>query len=272
MRVSQLIFIGQPALSTAIQEQIAESVGTRGYDDDEEGMNEVLDGIRDAWLQQGYFNTKADLTGTQIVDETAETRTLAVTVSVIAGKKYRLGEIGFEFTIYNPARRSRAILDNGEVQGRFSKSDLRAFFPIKEGDVFDTHKMQQGLEALREAYGKMGFINLSQMPVTKVDETNDLITVTVEIDEGIQFHIGRIEVPNVDAQIASKLLAESGITTGDVFDSSRIEEFRKQLRTQLSVDLKADDVTRSLEAERETVDLFFYIYSCATPTTDSVSN
>jgi outer membrane protein insertion porin family len=265
MRVSQVIFIGQPALPTSLQEQIAGSLGTNGYDDDEEGMDELLGRIRDAWQEQGYFNSKVELSGTQIVDETEETRTLAVIVDVIAGKKYRLGDISFEFTIDNPARRSRTTLDKGEVQGQFSKSDLRALFPIKEGDVFDTHKIQQGLEALRKAYGARGFINFSPLPITEVDETNDRITVKLDIDEGIQFHVGHIELAGLDASIADRLLAESGIVTGNVFDSSRPEEFRKQVRALLSADFTPGDVERRLDGELGTVDLTFYLYPCRAP-------
>jgi outer membrane protein assembly factor BamA len=224
LKIARLIFVGQPAIPLSLQEQIAKSLSTRDYVDDAEGKDDLTERIRDAWQHQGYFMAKVDFSGSQVLEETAETRTVALTVRIDAGKQYRLDNIEFQIAIFDPARRSLSSLPSAEQHKQFSAEELRAFFPIEQGETFDTHRIQQGLEALRRAYGMKGFINMTVVPTMLTDEKTDRITLTLEIEEGKQFRIGNIEVLGLDPSASRQLLQNYGVIRGNVFDARRISE------------------------------------------------
>src|SRR5262249_14499592 len=70
---------------------------------------------------------------------------------------------------------------------------LRAQFPIKDGDIFSREKVAKGLENLRKAYGTLGYINFTSVPNTSFDEDKKLVTLDIDIDEGKQLSVRRIE-------------------------------------------------------------------------------
>jgi outer membrane protein assembly factor BamA len=251
MKIARLIFVGNPAMPLAAQEQIAKALTEHDYDDDQEGLDELLERTRDAWQAQGYFKAAVKLSGTQTLEQNPETRTVAVTVKIDAGTQYRLEEIKFSGgALSNPGQPHPATQ-------HFSTEELRASFPISRGEVFDTHKLQAGTEELRRAYGKKGFINLVAVPTFNIDETNDRITIVVELDEGKQFHVGKVQVLGGDSQLAQKLIKDSGLTSGSVFDASLLDNLKlsKSFRPE-------DDVERVLDERQGTVDLTIHLGDC----------
>ena len=61
------------------------------------------------------------------------------------------------------------------------------------GDIFSREKVAKGLENLRKAYGAIGYINFTAIPDTSFDEQKKLINLTIDVDEGKQFYVRRIE-------------------------------------------------------------------------------
>jgi outer membrane protein assembly factor BamA len=253
LRIARLNFAGQTALPAFLQEQIADSLTARGYDDDKEGLNNLRWQIVDAWQQQGYFRARADLSDTRILDESPDTRTMAITATVQAGKQYRLEEIKFGDLGSGSASPFAVIVTKG---ARFSAAELRALFLIQQDDIFDTHKMQDGMAELRKAYGARGFINMTAVPSTEIDEKTGRITLTLEIEEGKQFRIGHIRVLGLDPSLSRKLLESSELVSGKIFDATRLDEFYRAIPAVLPQDFAVEDyVELRLDDEKGTIDL-----------------
>ncbi len=265
MKVARLIFVGHPVVPLPLQDHIAKSLREHDYDDNKEGLDELLERVRDAWQEQGYFNVKVEYSGTQFLDEDSESRTVAMTVKVDGGKQYRLDEIHFGKTPTEGAGPLPSAPTVPEERWQFTAEQLRGFFPIQQGDIFDTHKIQRGLEELRKAYGARGFINFTTVPNPKIDEASDRITLLSEIEEGRQYRIGKVEVTGIDSETLRKLLQSSEIVTGNVFDLLRFEDFAKQSQSILSDFRAEDDVERRINEESSTVDLVFHVRGCDAP-------
>src|SRR5205085_1728933 len=92
------------------------------------------------------------------------------------GERYKLGSITFK--------------NNKAIQ---NAAALRGLFPMKDGDIFSREKVAKGLENLRKAYGAIGYINFTAIPDTSFDEQKKLINLTIDVDEGKQFYVRRIE-------------------------------------------------------------------------------
>ncbi len=64
---------------------------------------------------------------------------------------------------------------------------------MKDGDYFNATLFSKGLDQLRKAYGSLGYINLVAQPAPRFDEANKQIFLDIDIDEGKQFFVSRIE-------------------------------------------------------------------------------
>jgi len=99
-----------------------------------------------------------------------------LTMPIEEGDKYSLGKITF--------KGNKAITNTAA---------LRNLIPLKDGDVFSREKIAKGLDNLRKAYGEYGYINFSPVPDTSFDEDKKLVNVEIDVDEGKQFYVRRIE-------------------------------------------------------------------------------
>jgi hypothetical protein len=64
---------------------------------------------------------------------------------------------------------------------------------MKDGDIFSREKVAKGLENLRKAYGTDGYINFTSVPDTKFDDEKKVVNLIIDVDEGKQFYVRRIE-------------------------------------------------------------------------------
>ena len=91
---------------------------------------------------------------------------------------------------------------------------MRSLFPLKDGDIFSREKIAKGLDNLRKAYGEYGYINFTAVPSTNFDDEKKLANLEIDVDEGKQFYVRRIEfVGNTttrDKVIRRELALEEG--------------------------------------------------------------
>lgn len=183
---------------------IFESLFDRTYDQSklEEDTEHVLYAFRD----RGYFRAEVGDPQTHIRDDNGFSfitfrpkhgKRIDITIPITEGGRYKL--IGITFHGNKAATNVKA---------------LRALFPMKDGDYFDSSLVGKGLDNLRKAYGQLGYINFSAVPTPKIDEAKKTITLDIDVDEGKPFYVGRIEfqgnVTTRDKVIRRELLLEEG--------------------------------------------------------------
>jgi len=245
IKLSRLVFRGQTMLPLSELRLIAKSLTEQSYSDSEL-LEELPESIRDAWQQRGYFKViVGDPLVRQLTSAHGEQR-VAVSISVDAQQLYKLGRIGYA---HNSA---------------FSSAELRSFFPIEDGDSFDTHKLQEGIETMRKAYALKGFLYLAPIPEFDIDELHSTLTVTLELDEGKQFRLGQITVHGMDPALAERLLHESGLEAGTIFDPWLVSKFFERNRGILPADADPfrDTVSRFDQATG-IVDLTIDVFQCS---------
>jgi TonB family protein len=167
VEVAELNIDGATQVSIADRDQIAASIKERiySYADPDGARDEVLERIRSAWQDRGYF--KVMVRGDAKVQSSSSGRArIAVSAHVDEGEQYRLGGITF--------RNNQAI----------SNSQARQLFPLKDDDIFSKQKVGTGLENFRKAYGELGYVKLTFIPDTKFDDKKKLIYLDVDVDEG----------------------------------------------------------------------------------------
>ncbi len=245
IKLSRLIFRGQTTLPPSELRLIARSLTEQSYSDPE-WLEELRERIRDAWQHRGYFEVVVgDPLVRQLPAAPGEQRA-AVSISVDAQQLYKLRRIAY---VHNTA---------------FSSAELRSFFPIEDGDTVDTYELQQGIETMRKAYAEKGFINMTAIPEFDIDDVHSTLTVTLDLDEGKQFRFGQITVHGMDPALAEKLLHESGVEKGTIFDPALVSRFFERNRDMLPADAEPfRDTVPLMDETNGTVDLIIDVFQCS---------
>jgi len=183
-----------------------ENIFARTYDATK--LEEDTERVRNEYQNRGYFKVIVREAKTQIHDtghtgghipllQSGAGKAVDITMPIEEGERYTLGGITFK--------------NNKAVQ---NTNALRSLFPIKDGDIFSKEKVGKGLEALRKAYGQLGYINFTSIPDTKFDDDKKQIFLEIDVDEGKQFYVRRIEfqgnTTTRDKVIRREIILEEG--------------------------------------------------------------
>ena len=218
---------------------------------DSSKLQEDAERVRVAYQEHGYFKAIVEDPKTQLRNKPGgfsfippfhhgSGKAMDVTMSVEEGEKFKLKAINF--------KNNKAIL-NAKL--------LRAQFPIKDGETFDTRKIGKGIENLRKAYGQIGYINFTAVPETEIDDEHKLLTLNMDLDEGKPFFVRRIEfqgnTTTRDRVIRRELLVQEGQTfNSQLWELSILRLNQLNYFEQLKPE---DDTERKIDEKNGTVDL-----------------
>jgi outer membrane protein insertion porin family len=228
-----------------------ENIFARTYDATK--LDEDTERVRNEYQNRGYFKVIVNQPKTQIHDtghagahipllQSKSGKAVDITMPIEEGEKYTLGGITFK---------------NNKAVG--NTKALRSIFPIKDGEVFSKEKVGKGLENLRKAYGEQGYINFTSIPETRFDDEKKLIFLDIDVDEGKQFYVRRIEFQGNTTTRDKVIRREVALEEGNIYNSHLWELSLLRLNQLGYFDqLKPDDpniTVRQLDEKNGLVDL-----------------
>jgi outer membrane protein insertion porin family len=221
-------------------------------------LEEDTERVRAEYQNRGYFKANVSEPKTEIHDtghkgphfpliQAGAGKAVDITMPVEEGDKYRLGKITF--------KNNKAISN---------VNALRSLFPLKDGDIFSREKIAKGLEALRKAYGQFGYINYTAVPNTTFDDDKKLANLEIDVDEGKQFYVRRIEFTGNTTTRDKVIRRELALEEGGIYNSHLWELSLLRLN-QLSYfdQLKPDDpnvTEKKLDEKNGQVDLTLKVH------------
>ena len=183
---------------------VLENLFAKTYDASK--LDEDVSRVQFAYKDRGFFKALTGEPTTQVRDagginpltlRPSTGKRVDILIPVEEGERYRLGGITFK---------GNKNLPNNKA--------LRGLFTQKDGEYFNATLFGKGLEALRKAYGQYGYIKFVGSPTPRFDEAKKLIYLDIDIDEGKQFYVSRIEFTGNtitrDKVIRRELLIEEG--------------------------------------------------------------
>jgi outer membrane protein assembly factor BamA len=210
--------------------------------------NEIAEvAVRGALQDRGYFKATAAAKLTTTDNQGSEISVAAI-ISAEPGPQYRAGDIRVESA------------DGSSLQ--FSPAVLRDLIPLQTGDLFNVAAIRTGLENLRKAYVREGYVDMTAGPILAIDEAHETIDMVLKISQEAQYRIGSIEVLGVNAATQQKLL-DSLPRSGQIFDGTRMDDFLKVNRAILPSDASRDDVNISRDLQARTVAILFDFRTCS---------
>jgi outer membrane protein insertion porin family len=221
-------------------------------------LEEDTERVRAEYQNRGYFKVVVEDPKTEIRDtghegfhipwiQAGQGKAVDITMPIEEGERYRLGHIIF--------KNNKAITN---------VAALRSLFPMKDGDIFSREKVATGLKNLTKAYGTDGFINFTPVPDTKFDDEKKTIDLTIDVDEGKQFYVRRIEFQGNTTTRDKVIRREIALEEGQIYNS-RYWELSLLRLNQLGYfdQLKPDDpntTERHLDEKNGTVDLTLKVH------------
>jgi outer membrane protein insertion porin family len=228
-----------------------ENIFARTYDATK--LDEDTERVRNEYQNRGYFKVIVNEPKTEIHDtghpgghipllQSGPGKAVNITMPIEEGDRYTLGSISF--------KNNKAVTN---------VKALRALFPIRDGEIFSKEKIAKGLENLRKAYGQQGYINFTSVPDTRFDDDKKQIFLDVDVDEGKQFYVRRIEFQGNTTTRDKVIRREIALEEGNIYNSHLWELSLLRLNQLGYFDqLKPDDpnvTDRKLDEKEGLVDL-----------------
>jgi len=209
IKIDRVIFQGVTQLPAQEQDKIASSIREETHAGSVPGtVDGALERARAGWQNHGYF--KALVTGkAKLLTGDALNQHVTLYIQVDEGPQYTLGGIVFS--------NNKVISDT---------QFLRRLFPIEDGEILGREKIAAGLENLRKAYGKLGYINFTSVPDTVFDDERKLVLLGIDIDEGRQFYLRSFNIVGLDISTTQQLVQE--VPINQIYNPETFHMFLEQ--------------------------------------------
>jgi outer membrane protein assembly factor BamA len=111
-----------------------------------------------------------------------------------------------------------------------SEFTLNGLLAVKPGDVADGMRIEAAWDRIHEEYGHHGYLDATTNPVATYDDPAGAVSYSVKIQEGPQYHFGKMVLTGISPAGERKLQGAWPIAAGDVFDKSKFEEILTKLQ------------------------------------------
>ena len=166
--------------------------------------------LRKFYTNRGYYDFR-------IVSSVAELQpddqAFQLTLTLNEGDKYNFGKVD-------------VITQNDRLNAEF----LKALVPIREGQLYESDKIEQAVDALTFAAGSAGYAFVEINPTYRANPDTDTVDVTFNVSEGQRVYIDRINVVGNTRTIDPVIRRELMLTEGDAFNRALMERSRNNLR------------------------------------------
>jgi len=237
-------------ISESVRSRIIWSIKFPLFHDDPnmDWLEELQDvGIRGVLRDSGYFKAKVKADA-RLLDGNERRNRYTLTLHIEEGWRYRVGNVRFK-----PADPDKSLL-------AFSASELGQQVHMRRGDFFSVAKVRSSIEEINKLYATKGYIDMVPEPVVVNDDDGGPIDLLMKIDEGKQYHVGRIEFLGMDEKSRAQL--NLPFRPGEPFNSALADEFLKRNKSVLPADVSRQDVHLTRNTKEGVVDVLFDFYSC----------
>jgi len=106
-----------------------------------------------------------------------------------------------------------------------STTELSAALGMKTGEIADGFKIDAGLNEVRKAYARKGYIAVRTNESFEFDAAQH-VTYRFAVQEGQQYRMGNLTIIGLAPDLTQELKQNWTLASGTVFDGSYVDEFR----------------------------------------------
>ena len=174
-----------------------------------EELRRDLDRIRAYYLDNGFLDIAVEDPEIQL---DTRRKKLRIIIQVQEGPQYRIGALTIK---------GNRLLTEPEVRGLIKS---------RAGGIFSRETLQGDVVAVTDRYAERGYLFADVAPVTDIQRTETTVNVSLEITEGRQAYINRIEITGNVRTRDKVIRREIRLVEGDVFNSALLQDSRRNLQ------------------------------------------
>lgn len=207
--IGELILEGDLRMLSVDRDRIVASIKQQSYfGSEDQVVSEISERLQRAWQNSGYFAAQAHAEA-HVLTSSPSSERIAIAAQIEEGQLYRLEGIRF---------RNNKVLTN--------ENTLCDLFPINDGDLLNRDSIETGMRDLHRVYGEFGYINLVSVPSSRIDQERATVSFDIDLDEGKQFYISRVDVVGLDEANVENVKREMTLKPGDIYNQRLMELFQ----------------------------------------------
>ncbi|HEV3469603.1 MAG TPA: POTRA domain-containing protein [Pyrinomonadaceae bacterium] len=125
-------------------------------------------------------------------------------------------------------------------QQAMTPQELNIALGMRTRDVAGSAKLEKGLEAVRRAYGRKGYLTARVTGAPEFDDANRRVLYRFNVTEGPQYRMGALTLDGLDERDTNNMKVRWRILPGEVFDAGYPDEFVKKNVQEFARDLLRD--------------------------------
>ncbi|MHC4575302.1 MAG: POTRA domain-containing protein, partial [Planctomycetota bacterium] len=186
VKIKWVKFSGNKAAATKALKEVTRTSKKKwllfAKDYSEERVSEDTRRLEDRYWDMGFLDYKIGATK----DFSADRRKVRITFVIDEGPVY---------TVERVVLRGAQQIYGVDINGGLDEEGLRARLRLREGEVYRERRAKRDAKQLRKLYREHGFVD-AEVELLKPEFVPDTskVNVTIEISEGRQFRIGRIDI------------------------------------------------------------------------------
>jgi outer membrane protein insertion porin family len=207
--VAEVAFEGNQVLPTQALREAISGVAV-GLPFAEQRFRELLDiGVRPLYEARGRIRVRFPHIRTEPAKDVTGLR---VIVTVEEGASYNLGQVSIEGRTAVPS------------------ADLLKAGDFKPGDVANFALVAKGVDRIGALLRRLGYLHEQVAIVRQIDDARHVVNLTLRIDEGPQFHMGKLEVKGLDLNGEFEIKRLWNMKEGKPFNADYPNYFLNQVR------------------------------------------
>ncbi len=191
-----------------------------------EELREDLETIRNLYYNKGYIQVQVDEPVISPKTETKRSRRwlldeeryvygplettvnkdeLTVSINIKEGDQFRVGSVTFKGNVILP--------DN----------ELEKEIKLKKGDIFSREVLRQDVNRIMDRYDSLARPFASVIPLFNIEQEKKLVAINIEIQEGGEVRIGRINITGNTKTRDKVIRREMRLNEGDIYSKKGIK-------------------------------------------------
>ncbi len=175
----------------------------------EDAFEADMQAVQGVYLEKGYVEVKVARASVQL---SPDRQYLFITIPVVEGQQYDLGEIGF----------------SGELLGQESR--LHRVTKVHTGDRFARTRVFADLTAIQDLYKDMGYAYVNVEPRTRPHPDTRRVDIDFDIQPGEKVHIGRIQIVGNDKTRDKVIRRELRLYEGELYSGSGYRDSKNRVQ------------------------------------------
>jgi len=171
-------------------------------------LEEDIERVVGVYQDHGFIQMRVERHD-MVVDR--EKARVTITIDVVEGAQYRVGVIKLTGVTLVP------------------EEEVRRQLGFKAGDVFSRTALRDGVRNISDLYSTIGRASVDVLPRTDQQSTNTTVDVTLEVTEGPEVYVERINITGNTRSEDRILRREIPFVEGDLFTLQKMQRARQRL-------------------------------------------